>query len=156
MKIYLDGCDGSGKSTLAKYIANRFGLDIFCLTKNSEKTIERYLDIAFIDNVVYDRTFFSEIVYPNVFKRKEWLNEFQIQNLIKYYNSLFVICTAPDYIIQDRLRRRGYEFEEITNNISYINKKYQEIAQKYDLMIVDTYELSLDDIGDEIERRLKW
>ena len=86
MKIYLDGCDGSGKSTLAKYLADRFNLDIFCLTKNSEKSKMRYIDIGLsLDNVVHDRTFFSEVVYPKIFCRDEWINELLNKNEAMVY-----------------------------------------------------------------------
>ena len=160
MKIYLDGCDGSGKSTLAKYLADRFNLDIFCLTKNSEKSKMRYIDIGLsLDNVVHDRTFFSEVVYPKIFCRDEWINEDVIDMLVDLYvhdKTVFVICTTHDYIIRDRLSQRGDEFDEVINNLSQINKEYREIAQKYNLMLVDTYEQTLEEIGDQIERRLKW
>ena len=160
MRIYLDGCDGSGKSTLAKYLSKRFGLDIFCLTKDSEKSMKRYLEIGLgLDNVVYDRTFFSEAIYPMIFDRDLWLDSDDIEELLDLYNCgnrIIVICTTHDYIIRDRLRQRGDEFGEVIDNLSLINKKYREIADRYNLMLVDTYEQTLEEIGDQIERRIKW
>lgn len=157
MKIYLDGCDGTGKSTLAKYLSQRFKLDIFCLTKDSEKSIDRYKHLAKIENVVHDRTFLSEVVYPIVFGRENWLSEDDICDLLHeaFNDGIIVICTASISVIRQRiLDRHEFEFQEVMDNLDYINSLYQEIARKYNLLIVDTYVTPLKEIGDEIERRL--
>lgn len=160
MRIYLDGCDGVGKSTLAKYLSERFKLDIFCLTKDSEKSIDRYNELAAIENVVHDRTFLSEVVYPKIFRRDNWLTDDAVCELIEFYNQddgVLVICTAPDDIIRRRiLDRQTFEHYEVVNNIDYINSSYRELANKYNLLLVDTQTLDFDTIGDMIERRLTW
>lgn len=159
MKIYIDGCDGTGKSTLAKYLSDRFKLDIFYMSKDSERSIMKYCERICIDDVVYDRTFISETIYPMVFGRDTTLSPEDVESLLDYYdnpNSLFVICTAPEEIIRARLFwREGSEDSNVLDNLLYINDKYVEFAYKHNLMLVDTDELSLEEIGDEIERRLK-
>lgn len=157
MRIYLDGCDGAGKSTLAKYLSQRFKLDIFCLTKDSEKSIDRYKHLAKIENVVHDRTFLSEVVYPKVFDRENWLSDDDVCELLheSYDDGIFVVCTAPNDRIKGRIfDRHEFEFQEVMDNLDYINSLYQELARKYDLLLVDTYVAPLQEIGDEIERRL--
>lgn len=157
MKIYLDGCDGVGKSTLATYLSERFAIDKFCLTKDSEKSIGRYMDFK-LDDVVYDRTFLSEVVYPEIFGREKRLSEKDIKFLLRWYSdndTLFVICTAPDDEIKRRILARGVEHLEVIKNIDVINNAYREIAKKYNLMIVNTHVHSNEEIGDMIERRLK-
>lgn len=158
MRIFLDGCDGTGKSTVAKYLAQRFGLDIFCLTKDSEKSYARYDELLSIENVVYDRTFLSEVVYPKVFGRDEWMAQRTLEELIDNYkcNGVFVICTAPEEIIRRRLRKRNsLEYQEVYDNLAYINKSFKSIARENGLLVVDTYAMSLSQIGNEIERRMK-
>ena len=158
MRIFLDGCDGTGKSTLAKYLSERFNLDIFCLTKNSEKSIGKYKELLSINNVVHDRTFLSEMVYPPIFERDSWLKHFDVCKLIDSYSindGIIVICTAPDEIIRKRINTRcNLEYQEIVDNISYINSTYKFLARTYDLLLVNTNISSLEEIGDEIERRL--
>lgn len=158
MKIYLDGCDGVGKSTLANYLSERFCIDKFCLTKDSEKSIDRYKSLTHLDNVVYDRTFLSEVVYPEIFGREEWLSENDIEYLLDCYRKekcLIVICTASNETIRDRILARGVEFFEVIKNIANINTKYRELAMKYNLLLVNTQCHTSEEIGDMIERRLK-
>ena len=159
MRIFLDGCDGTGKTTLAKYLSERFNLDIFCLTKEGVKSVKRYKELLSIDNVVHDRTFLSEVVYPPVFGRSRWLSDDVICELIDQYrksDDIFVICTCDDRAIRERISHRfTFEYEEVVDNINYINGSYKEIAIKYDLLLVDTYKLTLEEIGDIIEKEIK-
>lgn len=157
MKLYLDGCDGSGKTTLADYLSKRFKIDKFTLTKDSEKSIQRYLELETYKNVVHDRTFLSEHVYPEIFGRKKWMSDAQVETLINIYklDGMMIICTSPDEIIASRLGKRGDEFEEVLTNICIINKAYLEIAKQHNILVVDTDRLSFEMIGDYIERRIE-
>lgn len=158
MKIYLDGCDGVGKSTLANYLSERFCIDKFCLTKDSEKSLVRYMQLTYLDNVVYDRTFLSEVVYPKVFGREEWLSKNDIKNLLDLYKRekcLIVICTASNSTIRDRILARGVEFIEVIKNLETIDTEYIELAHKYNLLLVNTQCNSSEEIGDMIEKEIK-
>lgn len=165
MRIFLDGCDGAGKSTLAKYLSERFNLDIFSLTKNSEKSEKRYIELLSIDNVIHDRTFLSEVVYPPVFGRDIWLTDDAIVELFGHYckkDDLFIICTAPDEVIRQRIiNRHEFEYQEIVDNIAYINSKYKDIFLNYgglannNIFLVDTFIVDFDMFGDTVERRLR-
>ena len=156
MRIFLDGCDGTGKSTLAKYLSDRFKIDIFSLTKDSEKSLSRYIELD-LNDTVYDRTFLSEVVYPEFFGRKPWLHSEVVKSLIEFYKSrgLFIICSAHPKDIQHRILVRGAEYMEVTKNIEAINKAYIDIAKQYNLLVVNTSIMTMEQIGDEIERRLK-
>ena len=155
MKIYLDGVDGAGKSTLANYLSQYFKIDKFCLTKDSEKSIDRYLEVRSIDNVVYDRTFLSEVVYPEIFNRKPWMSESDIKMLLDIYKKdIFIILTADIEDIRQRIFKRGDEFEEVIRQLELINNSYLEIAKKYDLLLINTSITSFKDVVDMIERRL--
>lgn len=157
MRIFLDGADGVGKTTLSNYLAEHFKMDKFCLTKNSEKSISRYIEIRSIDNVIYDRTFLSEMVYPKIFKRKSLLSESDIKMLLKIYKKdIFIILTADIKDIRKRILERGNEYEEVINQIELINESYLKIAKKYNLSLLNTTYLSLNDIKNVIERKILW
>lgn len=162
MRIYLDGCDGTGKSSLADYLARRFRLDKFCLTKDSEKSVLRYLEIRQTNNTVYDRTFVSEIVYPQVFNRKEWMTERDKEILFTCYldiepDDIFIILTADIEDIYNRiLLRSSEEYPEILKNIKLINDKYLEIAHQYNIPVINTSEIDIKKITQLIERRELW
>ena len=158
MKIYLDGCDGSGKSTLADYLSSRFCIDKFCLTKDSEKSLKRYVNIACIDDVVCDRTFISELVYPTVFGREKVLSQYEADTLIDLYKSegIIIVCTAHTEAIRRRLSERGDEFQEVLDNLQMINNEYIRIAIDNNILVVDTDITTKKDIGDYIERRLEY
>lgn len=155
MRIFLDGADGVGKTTLSNYLSEYFKMDKFCLTKDSEKSIHRYLEIRQVDNVVFDRTFLSEVVYPKIFNRKEWITNSEIEMLLKIYKKdIFIILTANIDDIRKRINERGEEYEEVIRQIELINNSYLELAKKYDLLIFNTSYISFEDIKNVIERRI--
>lgn len=160
MRIFLDGCDGTGKTSLADYISEYFKIDKFCLTKDSEKSISRYLDIIKIDNVVFDRTFISEMVYPKVFNREKWMTADDVEYLLANYlfknpdsKDKFIILTSDLEDIYNRiLLRDSVEYPEIMKNLKLINDEYINIANTYDIPLFNTSETTMKEIIDFIER----
>lgn len=156
MRIFLDGADGTGKSTLADKLSNLLKIDKFCLTEKSSKTINRYTHLLNVNDVIHDRTFLSEVVYPKYFGRKEWMSDVDVNFLVNKYKEkgLIIILTAPNSVIKKRLLTRGREYSFILENIDKINMEYRELAYKHNLMLIDT-SMNFDQIVWMIERRLK-
>ena len=97
MKIALDGCDGVGKSTIAEKLANKFGCNIVRLTNGGDRSLGAYRSLMTCDNVVHDRTFISEIIYPKYFGRESRLNAEivpQLFQMIESYDIKLFILTA--------------------------------------------------------------
>lgn len=153
MRIALDGCDGTGKTTIAEKLANKFGCNIIRLTYEGDRSIDAYEELMRCHNVVHDRTFLSEIIYPKYFNRESRLEEDRIDDLfayLRYFKIKLFILTAEDETIAERLNKRGDEYLDDIGAILSINQEYLSIAQEHQLLVIDTTNKTIDEIVDEI------
>ena len=81
MRILIDGCDGTGKTSVCEKLANKFGCNIVRLTHDGDRNFKAYLEAMIPDNMVHDRTFLSEIIYPKNFGRASRLMDSSISAL---------------------------------------------------------------------------
>lgn len=153
MRIALDGCDGTGKTTISEKLANELGCNIVRLTNGGDRSIRAYRELMSCDNVVHDRTFMSEIIYPMYFGRKSRLRKTSIPILTSYLNEFDIkmfILTASDETILERVGKRGDEFISDMSKFKDINADYLRIASKHNFTIIDTTNKTIDEIVEEI------
>lgn len=153
MKIALDGCDGVGKSTIAEKLANKFGCNIVHLTNGGDRTMDSYLRLMNCENVVHDRTFMSEVVYPKYFNKNCSLSSEELNALYYFIQMTDIkvfILTASDETLAERLNERGDEYLDDIGAISSINEDYLNIAKEYGFTIIDTTDKTIDEIIEEI------
>lgn len=149
MKIIIEGCDGTGKTTLAKALAEKYGLDIIHVTNRDSNTFDFYKQSFGKDDVVWDRNVIGEMIYPKIFWRKGNIDEIDLEYLIKRAKSMgviFLVLTTDYWTLCDRIDTRGKEFEAVRNHLGEINDRFCEIALQYDLPLIDTSKISLDEI----------
>lgn len=158
MRIALDGCDGVGKSTIAEKLANKFGCNITRLTNGGDRSLNAYIQFLNCENVVHDRTFMTEQIYPKYFNKDCSLSS---QELIALYyfigmmNIKVFILTASIETIQERVNSRGDEFIDDLTKLKNINDDYIAIAEKCGFTVIDTTNKSIDEIVEEIGGNLK-
>ena len=152
MRIALDGCDGVGKSTVAEKLANKFGCNIVRLTYGGDRSIKSYAQLMTCENVVHDRTFISEMIYPKYFGK--------VSDIMMHRSALFsmldelkintFILTASPETIRARIESRGDEFIDNIGMLIQINDDYNYVAHSYNLKIIDTTNKTIDEIVEEI------
>ena len=154
MRIIVEGPDGAGKSTLVRKLADHFKCDILAMTEKGSKEKRDYLDKATLDNIVSDRSFLSEMVYTQVFERENPISVQEYEALIKHYLShgwIFLILDASAKALTERLNLRGDEDEYKIKQISDIRVFYRAIAYFYDLPVINTEELDVDQLIKDLE-----
>ena len=112
-----------------------------------------------IENVIHDRTFMSEIIYPKYFNRESRLNTCCIPALfesINLYNIKVFILTASDETIIERIGKRGDEFIDSNDDFIKINQDYLDIAKQFNYTVINTSNKTIDEVVEEIEKELKY
>lgn len=153
MQIILDGCDGTGKTTISEKLANRLGCNIVRLTYAGDRSYQAYLDLMSCDNVVHDRSFISEMIYPKYFGRDSRLDSSIVPSLFRVIKSfgikLFVLTAKPETILE-RIGKRGDEFIDDATKFVQINQDYLDIAKEKGFTVIDTTDKTIDEIVEEI------
>jgi broad-specificity NMP kinase len=154
MKIIIEGCDGTGKTTLAKKLAEKYGLDICHCTGSDPRDYDFYRQTSRKENVIWDRHTIGELIYPEVFNRKQEISSEDARLVLmhgKEEGLKVLILTADDDVIRSRIAARGFEFPKIMDNIEKINAKFKFYADAFDLPLIDTSKTSFEEICDIVE-----
>lgn len=158
MRILIDGCDGTGKTSTCEKLANKLGCNIVRLTYNGDRRLRSYAEMMTLDNVIHDRTFLSELIYPKYFGKISKISsngKNALLNLIDEYDAKVFILTASFSTIVERLRKRGDEFINDVNILKKVNDEYINYAEYMGYTVIDTSSLSVDEVVDRIERNIK-
>lgn len=157
MRILIDGCDGTGKTSVCEKLANKLGCNIVRLTHDGDRNFRAYSEAIIPDNMIHDRTFISEIIYPKYFGRASRLMSSSVPalyGLIEQYHAKVFILTADNDEIKRRLNIRGDEFLDDFEKIKGINYDYIETALAHYYIMIDTTNKTIDEVVEEIRRYL--
>ena len=153
MKVAIDGCDGTGKTTVVEKLANKIGCNIIRLTYAGDRSLRAYFQIMSVDNVVHDRTFISELIYPKYFGRNSRLDAKYEDYLLHLLDSFeirpFILTAAPE-TIEKRIRARGDEYVKNIDDFAKINQDYLNYAREHNIRIIDTTTKTIDEVVSEI------
>ena len=156
MKVIVEGADGVGKSTIVNNLAKTYNCDIVQMTKWGSRRYTDYSAKLTLDNVIFDRSFLSEMVYKQAFGLQPELSFGEFDRLIhdaKGQQWEFIILTAPVDVLTQRLINRGDEEDEIIKNIGFIDHLYHLYATSCNLPIFDTSKSHvMNEIRKELER----
>jgi thymidylate kinase len=135
MKIIVEGADGVGKTTIVNYLAEKFNLTKRHITSQDLNTFLFYYNLLEDnDNVIFDRHFIGEMIYPYLFNRKGNLTNEQFDILLNKAlteDTYIFIITADNDIIKQRLLERGDEPEEVIKTFEYANIAFKAISRRH-------------------------
>ena len=154
MRIIVEGPDGAGKTTLVKELAAHFNCDILTMTEFGSKKMTDYEQKAKLNNIISDRCFLSELVYASVADRKHVLSPHEYETLIRMYQNKgwkFIILDASVECLLDRLNKRGGEDQWKIDKITNLKTIYLMLAKFYDLKIIDSENLDVNDLIKDLE-----
>lgn len=153
MRIMLDGPDCVGKSTITEKLANSIGCNIVRLTYNGDRSLRAYYQMMAVDNVIHDRSFISEIIYPKYFGRAcrlDFDDEKYLHNMIDNLSIKVIILTASPETLEKRMRSRGDEHINNIDKLVKINHDYLEYAREHDIPVINVTNKTIDEIIKEI------
>lgn len=149
MRIILEGADGTGKTTLANILAFKYGLDICHCTQYDPADYDFYRQSVRKNNVIWDRHTIGELIYPEVFNRKQQIATEDARLVLGYAKNLktkIFILTEDLLVIQRRLLERGGEDSRIFDNIEKINNQFLFYANQFNIPVINTSKMTLDEI----------
>lgn len=142
-KFIIEGCDGTGKSTLAKKIAEAYGVDYVHIGTEDPSDWYFYANTLRKANVVYDRHFIGERVYPKYFNRKALIGKYRFEKLLeiaKAQGYVILVLTANDDVL--KANNENDTYEAVRNNYKKINEKFVKIAQQYNLPLINVFDMT--------------
>lgn len=146
MEIIIEGCDGVGKTTLVNKLKKHYNIDSMHITSKDPNNYKFYKQLLLKKQVVYDRHFIGEMIYPSIFDRKQKLNNKQFKKLLACCNKnkvkILILTTDVDTILE-RLNERGNEHEKIIDNIEIINSLFLRYSQMYNIKVIDTTKINM-------------
>jgi len=150
MKIIIEGCDGVGKSEICKELKLWTGGSVVHLDENIND-YRCFVDLASVDNIIFDRQIISEVVYSKVFGRKQNISfedlHIFLYNYRKAGGKVFIIDRELDEI-EKALKERNEDFDYV--KMMQIRELYLDIARLFDIPVVKNKDIKIPEIAEEI------
>lgn len=154
MRIIVEGADGSGKTTVVNYLAEKFNCDVVHMTRWGSRNPFDYISKLYLNNVILDRSFISEVIYKQAFGLTPKISLKEFNDLMKTADDKdwkIIFLTAPTNELEKRLKTRGDEDDEIIKKIEVIDRLYRRYSEVCNIPIFDTTKANyLNDIMEEL------
>lgn len=153
MIIILEGPEGAGKTTLANKLAKMLDFPYIHRSKpRSEKEkqemYESYLQIVYSgQNTIFDRCWYSEIVYGKIMRDQSYITIEQMHELesamVKNGGGIIIHCTDDTDLLWKRSQERGENYITEYDKLAAIKHEYEWLMHKvWHHVPVVRYELS--------------
>ncbi len=138
MIIILEGPDGSGKSHLAEQLSRQTGYPIVHMDKpkteeEKERMFGEYLtQVRAGKNFIFDRCWYSEMVYGPIMRKESHISMAQMYELEKQLaktGAMIIYCTGQPAKLWQRCTKRGEDF--ITNR-----ETFNAICKEFDAIML--------------------
>lgn len=163
--LIIEGIDGVGKTTLVEYLQD-CGMKKYHFDYDSKNMdlFTKYMRVLLENNdeLVFDRSFISEMVYGPVIRNKCKLSlEDYTKLLIAYKNveAKIIYLTAPKEILLKRKNNDKDDYDVITNYYGELNKKYDDIIEYssnfIDVICINAYESNIEQVRGQVKRLVR-
>ena len=152
MIYIIEGADGTGKTTLANYLSKATGFPIKHRSKpkNEEERQEMYKnyleDIKSSKGVIWDRAFYSEMVYGPVMRDKSYIDKSQMiefEILLAKHGAVIIFCDTCMDSSWDNMQNRGEDYIVAKCVHEDIVERYRELMlEENHLIPVLEYEIN--------------
>lgn len=111
-RIIVEGPDCSGKSTVVDRVKNMLHWDAKSLHHRNGDQFQRYLkEYTLSDNIVFDRSHISEIVYSQLWRGGSPFSQDEVRLLddVVMKDGLFILVCPESSVLEERYLARNYE-----------------------------------------------
>ena len=130
--IILEGCDKTGKTTLAKRLSEVTGYNIIkCSAPEGDPYIEYVSKLFNVDNVIFDRFCYGELVYGPIYRKKSQLSDVQLYNielLLQARDAQLIYCYADQDFIVEKFKTEDETFAK-EEDINQILLRYDDVVK---------------------------
>lgn len=162
MKLCITGHDFSGKSTLLKELykeEDNGKLSYIHLSYREPTDLDFYYKTLMFSNFIMDRCYLDELIYPEIFNREQNLTKEEAKFLydasVKLGITTLIVECSDDEILKNRVNfRAGQEESEVLNNLYLLRDKYREVAKMFDIPILDTSNMTLEEEKEYVRKLL--
>lgn len=161
--LIVEGCDAVGKDTFAEMLAKKINYEIirgssFEISKlGADGMFEHAMNILKQkDNIILNRSFYSNLVYGNLFDYPMMSPE-QYDELVDKIDekALVVYLHAPKGIIEYRMKNRGDDMIKVENIDDILAKYNEELFGDYRPSNMITIDTSQKDMSKAIDLVVK-
>ena len=150
MIIIIEGPDGAGKTTLANKIKDQTGYLLMHRSQpKTEEDKKRMMDeymqvIKSGKNCVFDRSWYSEMVYGPVMRDASVITYpqmYELERMLARNGALIIHCTGPEIALWKRCLKRGEDYITDRETFSKIYTGFDELMHDVPHIVpVLTYE----------------
>lgn len=136
MIIILEGPDGGGKTTLAAQLSNQTGYPIVRrgypkTNEEKQQMLQEYIDIIKKGkNVIFDRSWYSEIVYGPIMRDDSVITYpamYELERLLAKAGAIVIYCTGAKNTLWKRCQKRGEDYIVSRDIFDSICDAYDEV-----------------------------
>lgn len=149
MIIILEGPDGSGKSTLAEQLSKQTGFPVIHRAQprteeDKQKMMQEYIQlIRASKNVIFDRCWYSEMVYGPVMRDDHVVSYpqmYELERMLVKRGALLIYCKDKPEVLWQRATRRGEDYVTGYDKFVAICEAYDELMNVPHLIPVVKYD----------------
>lgn len=138
MIIIIEGPDGSGKSTLASQLSKQTSYPVvhYSSPKSEEEKTQMYQmyhqAIKESKNIIFDRCWYSEMVYGKVMRGESAISYpqmYTLERLLAKKGALVIYCHNPVETLWLNAQRRGEDYVTKYDTFVDIYKSYNELME---------------------------
>ena len=150
MFVIIEGNEGSGKTTLANQFAKMLGVEVKHRSKpeNEDERQDMYRDyledITTLEHAVWDRCFYSEMVYGPIMRDQSYIGNQQMiefEQLLESKGAFVVYCRPDPHIAFKRAQNRGEEYIKDFETYEKIQRAYDDLfrSMSHGIPILEHY-----------------
>lgn len=149
MIIIIEGIDGSGKSILAAQLSAQTGYPVIARKQPKDDEEKKQMMGEYIQaikmnkNVIFDRCWYSEMVYGVVMRDASVISYpqmYELENQLCKNGAMLIHCTGKEPALWMRCQKRGEEYITSRDDFKAIYAGYNALMSVPHLIPVVTYE----------------